>query len=35
MSTKVNNIIYDTNYATIIPNGGFVQYISPKKETKV
>lgn len=35
MPTKTTNIIYDTNYTTVITNGGFVNFTpDPSKQTK-
>lgn len=34
MPTKVTNIVYDTNYTTVIANGGFVNYTSIQPPAK-
>lgn len=35
MPTKITNIIYDTNYTTVIANGGFINFTpDPNRQTK-
>lgn len=34
MPTKITNIVYDTNYTTVIANGGFVNYTPTKSSEK-
>ena len=34
MQTKNINLIYDTNYTTVIANGGFVVFQQPKTNKK-